>query len=492
MKTNKSTRHAIVAMLAGLSIGAGAMGQSAQGFKLTGVVRDFSMSHSDFNLAPGSVGVSVAGLVKASLGAQGRPEFTGSGRVRSSSAIDASGRPLMSLDVVGAGGVVTDFSISEGQVVPNQTFAVELKLIGAAIQNSSYHLPVTARIAIGSDVFEPFGTYASPVNGNVNDNQRVTGSKNPGANPRVYRASKTYPAGTAITVTGRSWLRRSGTSGLLDSHWSSYNTVASTSGSTRLRVLRDGDGVPNYDPMYSQQSIAQYLSAYIDSAGKIDLQAHQAIYLFELGNGGDFQDLVVLASLVPNPQAFEPAVAPPCVRPGGTVAMNGSASNAGISSSASFDQWFADVPGTNLSAVHTIEFVPVGNGIFEHRSDDFAPIDRKLFGNQSTSRNRNFTYTIQASFDSVACGGQFFEFSGMGDAWAYVDGTMVMDLGGMRNGARQVIDMDRLGLDPSRPHVIQFFYAQRADVVTPFVIRTNIGLRGQKGASLPSTAVQFD
>lgn len=487
----------VIAGLAGLMVGAASLASAPEGFKLAGIVRDFRADNRDFNLSDADDFGTVLGLVGSNLDQNGRPELAGNGRIVTASAVDAAGRPLMALSMPATGGeVVTDFDIDGGHLVPDEVFAVELKVIGAAIENGTYHLPVTAQIQIGNDTIEPFGPYMLPVAGNLNDNQDVTGRANVSSDRRTFRSTRTYPAGTAIGVTGRSWTRNRGANGLIDSHWSENYTVTSNSASTRMQVLRNGDKMPNYDPAYDQDSIEVYLADYVDDSGRIELADHQVIYLFELGtsSGGDFQDLVVLASLVPHPSDFgdePPAPAPGCIAAGGSQAVLGSTSDAGIHNSDSFQQWFTDVPGVNMATTHTIEFTKVGD-VYVHTSADFAPIDASLFGNESASHNRNLTFSFGAEFECVACSGQFFEFNGAGDVWAFVDGKLAMDLGGMTTGARQVIDMDRLGLDPAVPHSIQFFYAQRADMEAPFSIRTNIVLNGQRGASLPGASIMAD
>jgi hypothetical protein len=69
-----------------------------------------------------------------------------------------------------------------------------------------------------------------------------------------------------------------------------------------LKVLKNGDPVPNIRGFQGQNSIEDFVAAYIVN-GSIKLKENEAIYLFELGNtnlnnsGADFQDLVVLISV---------------------------------------------------------------------------------------------------------------------------------------------------------------------------------------------------
>lgn len=71
-------------------------------------------------------------------------------------------------------------------------------------------------------------------------------------------------------------------------------------------VLTDGDRVPDFNGANNQQSVASFLQAYVDANNNLQLQANQAIILFELGVDlvahpksphADFQDLVVLLTV---------------------------------------------------------------------------------------------------------------------------------------------------------------------------------------------------
>lgn len=81
--------------------------------------------------------------------------------------------------------------------------------------------------------------------------------------------------------------------------------------SPQVKVLRNGDSVPNITPFDNQTSIDQFLRDYIQN-GKIKLDDNQAIYLFETGaaydstkplnqqaSTFDMQDNVVLATIEP-------------------------------------------------------------------------------------------------------------------------------------------------------------------------------------------------
>ena len=191
------------------------------------------------------------------------------------------------LVIDGGGMPAPAFTISNGAVVPAEPVTASVTVVGSAIQSGSTQVPVTLRVAAGSQTFEPFGAFGDPASGNVNDNR----------NPRNADLAATIAAGTPISVTGTSWLMQSG-------RLAAYITASSTPATAEVKVLRDGDPVPDIRPFENQASINSYLQPYLNAdTGKVTLQAHQTIFLFELGTrslnttAADFQDLVVLVNL---------------------------------------------------------------------------------------------------------------------------------------------------------------------------------------------------
>jgi fibro-slime domain-containing protein len=131
-----------------------------------------------------------------------------------------------------------------------------------------------------------------------------------------------------------------------------------------------------------------------------------------------------------------------------------------IDSAATFEQWFSDALGENISKPHTITMTLSG-GIYEYLDDAFFPVNGLLYGNEGEAANFGFTYKIDASFTYEGCAGQFLEFAGADDAWLFIDGALVMDLGGMRPLVSQHVDLDRLGLTDGVEYDLSLMYAQR-------------------------------
>ncbi|MCP3904724.1 MAG: fibro-slime domain-containing protein [Planctomycetes bacterium] len=436
---------------------------------LTGTVRDFPSSHPDFNVVPDLGYGAYAGSLLGELDATGKPQF---------------------------GTKLTDFELVNGGLVPGEPYAARISVLGSAIGS----LRVTVQVKFGEDEVDPFGPFHNCNGGNVNDDD----------NPR-HQDYGTHPAGTPITVLGRSWDGFSGSC-------SERMTIDTSTESPNVLILRDGDALPDIDPFGNQATILDFLSAYVDAdADVVTIADNQAIYLFEVGTTdlndatADFQDLVVLVTLArqlshldgggatltdqaAGYQVLAPwtdvagrAIAPStymgtgqtdaCGNPITDVAGTaGSPSTGGITSAETFSQWFTDAPGTNLSARHDISLTKDAAGVYRYETDTFHPIDGKLLGNEGDSHNDFFTYSLAAEFTYDQCTDQFIEFGGGDGAWLFINGRLVMDLGGVRSGAAQHVSLDRLGLTSGQPYTMQLFYAQRDPAGSPFRLRTTLEL----------------
>jgi len=194
------------------------------------------------------------------------------------------------------------FVIVDGQVIPSIPYAAKVTVIGAAIESGNYDQAVTVKVCIGNDVAEPFGPSGQAVAGNVNDMN----------NPRHYVFMNGYAADSPISITGTSWAKIDNQStGDLESDWAMHMSVNSLGKSSTVKVLRNGDPVPDIPGFRNQNSLAAYIAEYTDTTtNTISLDKNQAIYLFELGTtdlasaAADFQDLVMLVSLAKAPMDF--------------------------------------------------------------------------------------------------------------------------------------------------------------------------------------------
>jgi fibro-slime domain-containing protein len=165
----------------------------------------------------------------------------------------------------------------------------------------------------------------------------------------------------------------------------------------------------------------------------------------------------------------------------------GPADSGGIQSTASFETWYRDVPGTNMSELLTLKFIRQSDGtyVFDDRLDPnyeslggFFPIEDKLFGNPGgwPDRNFHFTFELHGEFVYDAGAGQIFKFIGDDDVWVYINDELVIDIGGVHPAVEQYIDLDRLGLEDGETYELDFFFAERHRTQSNFRIVTNLPL----------------
>jgi fibro-slime domain-containing protein len=141
-----------------------------------------------------------------------------------------------------------------------------------------------------------------------------------------------------------------------------------------------------------------------------------------------------------------------------------------------FDQWYRDVPGVNMSATISLPLSPAGPGIFVYDNSNFFPLDGKGFGNEGLPHNYHFTTEIHASFKYR--GGERFTFRGDDDVFAFVNGKLALDLGGVHGVETGTIDFDAqaaaLGITKGETYPLDVFHAERHTTRSNFRIETSI------------------
>jgi fibro-slime domain-containing protein len=176
------------------------------------------------------------------------------------------------------------------------------------------------------------------------------------------------------------------------------------------------------------------------------------------------------------------------------------ATDAMIDSPESFAQWYRDVPGTNLSRSITMTLernATTGMYVFNSStqapwaaSGGFFPVDGELYGNQSsTGHNFGFTTELSTEFRYNAAAHDVFTFSGDDDVWVYVNGQLVIDLGGVHRPQTQTIELDRLGLVDGESYPLKIFHAERHTTGSNFQMETTLVLHR---VSAPVTTAMFD
>ncbi len=147
---------------------------------------------------------------------------------------------------------------------------------------------------------------------------------------------------------------------------------------------------------------------------------------------------------------------------------------------AKFAHWFNNT-SSNMSSELQLTLEPTDTGVYKYRNMAFFPIDGLLFGNegqdgQGVSRNFNFTTEWHLMFTYQP--GQTFTFRGDDDLWVYVDGKLVIDLGGIHEGHDATLELDTLGLAAGTDHSFDIFYCERHVIASEIEIETSIQFSG--------------
>lgn len=187
----------------------------------------------------------------------------------------------------------------------------------------------------------------------------------------------------------------------------------------------------------------------------------------------------------------------------GTLTAGGTGN--GFASNESFAQWYRDVNGVNASKVVPLTLKRQSNSnryVFDSAVDEpyksrggFFPINGELYGNyanNSAGINSNFHFTteLETEFVYERGTGQVFTFTGDDDVWVFIDGRLVIDLGGVHAKKEQTLELDRLSwLQDQKLCTLKVFHAERRTVQSNFRIETTLKLRK---VDPPATSGVFD
>jgi fibro-slime domain-containing protein len=148
-----------------------------------------------------------------------------------------------------------------------------------------------------------------------------------------------------------------------------------------------------------------------------------------------------------------------------------------VTSKTTFDQWYRDVPNTNMVVTYAIPNQSSVPNEYSFSSNAFFPVDGKGFGNYGSS-GHNFHFTTQIAANFTYEGGEVFEFRGDDDLWIFVNGRLALDLGGLHSAVMGEIRFDsrasELGITKGGTYRMDIFHAERHTEESNFQFRTTI------------------
>jgi fibro-slime domain-containing protein len=160
-----------------------------------------------------------------------------------------------------------------------------------------------------------------------------------------------------------------------------------------------------------------------------------------------------------------------------------------------FDQWYNDLPETNYPVVYPLPLALTSDGQYEYDSQKsgtpdfyqnvhrrvFLPIDDGTpyatpFGNQRGQHNFAFTGELHATFALTDAGGSL-QVRADDDLYVFVDGKLVIDLGGTHGPIPGEVALGELGLAVGQDYPLDIFYAERQGATGDLLVRTDLELR---------------
>lgn len=152
-----------------------------------------------------------------------------------------------------------------------------------------------------------------------------------------------------------------------------------------------------------------------------------------------------------------------------------------ISGQDRFREWYRDTPGVNMRFELPLTLVEESPGTFVFDDGEFFPLDGRGFGNSgndANGRRRNFHFTTEIRGRFKYMGGERFTFRGDDDVWAFVNGRLALDLGGVHAVETATIDFDaraaELGIQRGQVYSFDIFHAERHTRHSNFRMATTI------------------
>ncbi len=461
--------------------------------QLYGVARDFLKDHPDFDVTPADGSGHYAGNVDLVLAPGYRPAFLGNGFKVATQWRTEAGDPIAP-HLYAASGVPGQIRLAQNPVVQNNvtldTWDSSLGPYGGANVGPAPTFLIGAAMPT---ITPPTGL--GPSAGNVNLNNTTLSSdlhcNDLTINGTVQvSGNRTILCDGAMTVSSNDELEL-----LPGATLQIYVTAGFTAMPGSQTNVPPSTGLPGLLTIYNMGTDQFHLSqpncivyaTVISPNATVRVQPGSAFYgtfvgkslelnpgaAFHVDTGGVVQVMDACGQVL-NDTAGSPALT----------------SNGDITSSATFEQWYLDVLGLNVSRVHSITLERNASGIYEYLDDAFYVLDGQGFGNEGEAHNNNFTFTIDASFTYDACAGQFLELTTIDDGWLFIGDDLAIDLGGIDPGTGQVIELDRLHLTDGQGYDIRLFYAHRSGGTPVLHLRTNVEMQDQPNQS--TVSMNFD
>ncbi|NLG16627.1 MAG: fibro-slime domain-containing protein [Fibrobacter sp.] len=143
-----------------------------------------------------------------------------------------------------------------------------------------------------------------------------------------------------------------------------------------------------------------------------------------------------------------------------------------------------DTAFINTVIPDSLPFLHQGDGVYtfvrngRNGTSEFFWIDERGFGEEPAKQGHNFAFTMELHNTFTYTQGLKFNFTGDDDVWAYINGRLAMDLGGIHTSQTGEIDLDEIaaeyGLVEGGRYAFDFFYAERHTSNSTIQVSTNL------------------
>ncbi|HUI92684.1 MAG TPA: fibro-slime domain-containing protein [Chitinivibrionales bacterium] len=117
-------------------------------------------------------------------------------------------------------------------------------------------------------------------------------------------------------------------------------------------------------------------------------------------------------------------------------------------------------------------------GMYQYNNQQFFLLDGKGWGTQPAGSGHNFSFTMELHTTFTYTGGEVFRFTGDDDVWAFINGQLAMDIGGVHSARSDSIILDnaasKLNLQIGKTYNFDFFYAERHTTASTIRIQTDL------------------
>jgi len=154
-----------------------------------------------------------------------------------------------------------------------------------------------------------------------------------------------------------------------------------------------------------------------------------------------------------------------------------------VTSAQTFSEWYSLSHNANATYPFDLDSGYLkktvdASGRTVYESSAFFPLDGKpsmqpgFKDQKGVERDFHFTFELNTTF--VYNGGEVFAFSGDDDLWAFIDGKLVVDIGGVHGVESDQVALDTLKLTKGQQYSLSVFHAERHTSASNFKLTTSI------------------